>query len=104
MFDFTKSFYKQDDKIIFAFSWRTTEWLARNVLINARCNGGLGVTHAQAKVKAIRTMQVLQVLRDPGKASSVLAGRWIGERLRESFSVKPSRPVHGLYSVSRRHV
>jgi hypothetical protein len=91
--DFTKRFYKEVDRIIFAFLWRSTEWIARNMLVNARCHGGLGVTHAQAKVKAIRLMQVLQVLRDPDKTSSVLARRWIGVRLREWFFIKPSRPV-----------
>jgi hypothetical protein len=40
--DFTKSFYEEIDKIVYKFLWRTTEWIAcRNVLINARCHGGL---------------------------------------------------------------
>lgn len=73
VFGFSKSFYKEVDKIVYKFLWRTTEWLARNVLINSRSNGGLGVVHPQAKVKAIRVMQVIQVLKDPDKASSVLA-------------------------------
>lgn len=94
VFDFTKRFYKEVDKIVFKFLWRSTEWLARNMVINARCHGhDLGVTHAQVKVKAIRLMQTLQVLKDPDKSSSVLARRWIGVRLREFFFVRPSRSV-----------
>jgi hypothetical protein len=31
-----------------------------------------------AKVKAIRLLQVLQLLKDPDKESSLLARRWIG--------------------------
>jgi hypothetical protein len=91
--DFTKRFYKKVDKIIFKFLCRPTEWLARNVVINVRCHGGLGVTHAQANVKAIRLMQTLQVLEDPDKSSSLLAWRWIGVRLREFFFVRPPRSV-----------
>jgi hypothetical protein len=93
VYDFRKSFYKELDKIIYKFLWRTTEWLARNVLVNSRSSGGLGIVHAQAKVKAIRLMQAISVLKDPDKASSVLARRWIGVRLRKFFFVKPSRTV-----------
>jgi hypothetical protein len=38
-------------------------------------------------------MQVISVLKDPDKASSVLARRWIGVRLRDLFIVEPIRSV-----------
>jgi hypothetical protein len=52
-----------------------------------------------SKVKAVRLMQVISVLKDPDKASSVLARRWIGVRLRDLFIVKPTRSVVFTLSV-----
>lgn len=71
--EFTRSFHKEIDRIIYSFLWRPSEWIARNVLINAIFGGGLGLTHVRVKVKAIRLMQIVQILKDPDTESSVLA-------------------------------
>jgi hypothetical protein len=63
VFDFTKRFLKDVDSIIFKFLWRTTEWIARNVLVNDRSQGALGITHVKAKIKALRLMHLVQVLK-----------------------------------------
>jgi hypothetical protein len=73
VFDFSKAFVKEVDSIIFKFLWRSTEWIARNVLVNNRTQGGLGIVHVKAKIKALRLMHLVQVLKDPDKISSVLA-------------------------------
>jgi hypothetical protein len=88
--DFTKNFFKQVDSIIFSFLWRSTEWIARNVIVNPRFRGGLGVTHVKAKVKAMRLMHLVRVLKDPDKVSSVLARRWTGLKMRDWFLVTPT--------------
>jgi hypothetical protein len=79
--DFAEGFYKHVDKSIHHFLWRSTEWITRNVLFNARCHGGLGLTHVQSKVKAMRLIQIIQFLKDPDKEAALLARRWIGIKI-----------------------
>jgi hypothetical protein len=88
--DFTARFLKEVDSIIFKFLWRSTEWIARNVLVNARFHGGLGVTHVRAKIKAMRLMHLVQVLKDPDKRFSILARRWTSIKMRDWFFVTPA--------------
>jgi hypothetical protein len=85
-----KNFFKEVDSMIFKFLWRSTEWIARNVSVNARFHGGLGVTHVKAKVKAMRLMHLIRVLKEPDKVSSVLARRWTSLKMREWFLVTPA--------------
>jgi hypothetical protein len=91
--DFSKVFLKEVDSIVFKFLWRTTEWIARNVLVNSRPQGGLGIVHVKAKLKALRLMHLAQVLKDPDKVSSVLARRWTHIKIRDWYLVTPSTNV-----------